>query len=255
VLRCAKARSSTETPVPAIFCWTKMGAEAGQSLDDILRRKDLERQCGRGFFAWGIGNSVGPAIQYAKTQAVVDELFALFTPMKSAPKRIDSAPSQILMWTSYYTSQDRTSVLPAHMLITSRGSAGPGGEKRTHYALFCQSDDSLLHQTGLGAIDQHAVCNLVSSNPVGASQVTSVVRHDDRLAVNPAYTVRFKARLTQSGFVRLADPIVLTGQLLELYTNVCAASSPGEWHDRISRLKNLATSSSGQAKIQTPFAF
>jgi hypothetical protein len=232
-----------------------MGAEAGQSLDDILRRKDLERQCGRGVFAWGIGNSVGPAIHYARTQSAIEELFALFTPMKSAPKLVDSAPSQIVMWTSYFTSHDSTSVLPAHMLVTSRGSAGSGGEKRTHYALFCQSEESLLDQRDLGAIDQHAVCNLVSSNPVGASQVTSVVRHNERLANDPTYPVRFKARLTQSGFVRLADPVVLSGQLLDLYRRVCVASTPDEWCERLARLKNAASVNRARTMIQPEFAF
>jgi 4-aminobutyrate aminotransferase-like enzyme len=45
--------------VPDIFCWTKMGTEAGQTLGTILRRKELERQAGSGIFAWGIGNSLG----------------------------------------------------------------------------------------------------------------------------------------------------------------------------------------------------
>jgi hypothetical protein len=249
------SRVDAATQVPSVFCWTKMGSEAGQSLDDILRRKDLERQCGRGVFAWGIGNSVGPAIHYARTQTAIDELFALFTPMKSAPKLIDSAPSQIVMWTSYFTSHDGTAELPAHMLVTSRGSAGSGSEKRTHYALFCQSDESLLDQRNLGAIDQHAVCNLVSSNPVGASQVTSVVRHNERLAMEPTYPVRFKARLTKSGFVRLTDPVVLSGQLLDLYRRVCVASTPDEWRERLARLKSAAGSSFARASVQPEFAF
>jgi hypothetical protein len=232
-----------------------MGAEAGQSLDDILRRKDLERQCGRGVFAWGIGNSVGPAIQYVKTQTAIDELFALFTPMKSAPKLIDSAPSHVVMWMGYYTSHAGTSALPAHMLITSRGSAGSGAEKRTHYALFCQSEESLLDQGDLGAIDQHAVCNLMSSNPVGASQVTSVVRHNEQLAMDPTYPVRFKARLTQSGFVRLTDPVALSGQLLELYRRVCVASTPDEWRERLARLKSAASLDSARTAVQPELIF
>lgn len=231
---------SAATLVPPVFCWSKMGAEAGQSLDDILRRKDLERQCGSGVFAWGIGNPIGHAIHYARAQTPVDELFALFTPMKSPPKRIDIAPSQIVVWTSYFTSRDSTAVLPAHMLITSRGSAGSGGEKRAHYALFCQSDASLLDQKDLGAIDPRAVCNFVSSNPVGSSQVTSVVRHDVRLATEPTYPVRFRARLTQEGFVRLTDPIALVGGLLDLYRSACSASTPDEWNEQVARLRNAA---------------
>jgi hypothetical protein len=229
-----------EASVPPIFCWTKMGSEAGQGLSDIVRRKDLERQCGRGLFAWGIGNSVGPAIEYARAAERMPELFALFTPMKSRPKAIDASPAQIVMWMSYYAGADHIATLPSHMLITSRGQAGSGTEKRVHYALFCRSDDSLLDQRDHGAIDQRAVSNLVSSNPVGASQVTSVVRHDQSLASKATYPVLFKAKLAEAGFVRLANPVRLEGDLFALYADVCSATSRSEWAHRISDLKAAA---------------
>ena len=124
--------------IPPVFCWTKMGAEAGQGLADILRRKDLERACGNGVFAWGIGNSIGPAIEHARSAAQIQRLEALFSPMKSAPKTIDAAPSKILVWTGYYTREGTTAELPRHMLITSRGSESTDG-KKNHYALICRS--------------------------------------------------------------------------------------------------------------------
>lgn len=226
--------------MPPIFCWTKMGSEAGQGLRDIVRRKDLERQCGRGLFSWGIGNSVGPAIEYARAAERLPELYALFTPMKSRPKAIDAMPAQIVMWMSYYTGADHITSLPSHMLITSRGHAGSGAEKRTHYALFCRSDESLLEQRDHGAIDQRAVCNLVSSSPVGSSQVTSVVRHNQALAFEATYPVLFKARLAEAGFVRLANPVRLEGRMLDLYSAVCDSRSLSEWTQRINELKGAA---------------
>ena len=31
------------TNLPDVFCWTKMGTEAGQSLENIIARKEAER--------------------------------------------------------------------------------------------------------------------------------------------------------------------------------------------------------------------
>ena len=215
-----------------------MGSEAGQSLADIIRRKDLERQCGDGIFAWGIGNSVGPSIKYAKIAEQIAELDALFTPMKAAPKFIDTTPSSVVMWLGYHTDDGEVASLPRHMLVTSRGHYGAGTDKRSHYALICRSQHSLASQGEQGAFDHHAVRNLVTSNPVGASQVTSVVRYDENHSQEGSYPVLFRARLTGEAFVRLAVPVLLTGQLEKLYRCVCASSSHEEWRDRIEALKD-----------------
>lgn len=223
--------------IPPVFCWTKMGSEAGQSLSDIIRRKDLERECGEGVFAWGIGNSVGPAIKHAILSKQVPVLEALFTPMKAAPKVIDTAPSSIVMWLGYIADSGETTPLPDHMLITSRGHSGAGERKRGHYALICSSTDSLALQHTRDAIDHHAVCNLVSSNPVGASQVTSVVRYRSSESCEASYPVLFRAKLTGQAFVRLAVPVTLTRELFEIYQDVCISQDPKEWHARVSGLR------------------
>jgi hypothetical protein len=46
----------TTGDIPDRFVWTKIQADAGQSVDRILRRKELERQLG-GTFWWGIGQA------------------------------------------------------------------------------------------------------------------------------------------------------------------------------------------------------
>lgn len=219
-----------------------MGSEAGQPLSDIIRRKDLERACGDGVFAWGIGNSVGPAIKYAKCAERVSELEALFTPMKAVPKAIDATPSSIVMWLGYISGADEVEPLPAHMLVTSRGQSGSGEEKRGHYALICRSPNPLAAQRIQGAIDHRAVRNLVSSNPVGASQVTSVVRYRSADSHDATYPVLFRAKLTDQAFVRLAVPVALTHELLDLYRAVCAARKPQEWQSGIKALKAAAHS-------------
>lgn len=217
-----------------------MGSEAGQPLADIIRRKDLERECGAGVFAWGIGNSIGPGIKHAKVAEQVSVLEALFTPMKAAPKAIDVTPSSIVMWLGYLNAAGVVEPLPEHMLITSRGQSSGGEEKRAHYALICRASESLAGQHVQQAIDQRAVRNLVSSNPVGASQVTSVVRYCAQESRDASYPVLFRAELAGPASVRLAVPVTLQGNLLDLYRALCASSSPREWRAGIQALKAAA---------------
>lgn len=249
------ANGATGLPagIPPIFCWTKMGVEAGQGLADIIRRKDLERECGEGVFGWGIGNSVGPAIKHAKFAERLPVLEALFTPMKAAPKAIDSAPASVVMWLDYLNESDGVGPLPEHMLITSRGQSGSGEEKRGHYALICRSADPLAAQSVRQAIDHRAVRNLVSSNPVGASQVTSVVRYRATDSGEATYPVLFRAELTGRAFVRLVSPVALTDELFEMYRAVCTSRTPDEWKAGIKTLKAAAAARSPPAQQQSLF--
>jgi hypothetical protein len=45
------------TPIPNAFVWTKIQADAGESVRQILYRKEQERLAGDGSFWWGIGES------------------------------------------------------------------------------------------------------------------------------------------------------------------------------------------------------
>lgn len=226
--------------IPEIFCWTKMGAEAGQPLETILQRKELERRAGCGTFAWGIGNSLGTAANVARRVSPSGEVDVLFTPMKSAPKAIDAAPSQIMVWLGYYAGDNRVRGLPSHMLITSRG----GADKRSHYALLCHSDSTIMDGGNGGTFDISEVQNLVSGNPIGASQVTSIVQHRGGATSHQAkpYQVAFRAKLHGEGFVRLASPVPLDDAMLALYKQVCRSVSVNEWRKGVQELRAIALS-------------
>ncbi len=47
-----------------IVCWTRMQAESGQDLLNIVRRKEIERRANGGIFFWGVGNA--PTEQQAR---------------------------------------------------------------------------------------------------------------------------------------------------------------------------------------------
>lgn len=224
-------------PIPPVFIWTKVGAEAGQPMDQILRRKELERQAGHGMFCWGIGNALGVAPRRAREQSEDGSVEVLFTKMKSLPKIVDHSPTSVLMWLAYEDTSGVTKPLPHHVLTTSRGDGPSGKQKTHHYALMCHAV-SPIAEKDLASFDSAQVANLVSSNPVGASQVTSVVRYHERRAASTPYAVLFRAFLHGDGVVRLKTPVILAGASLELYHAVCEAPSESAW---IARLRTLRT--------------
>lgn len=250
--RVGSIEASAFDAIPGIFCWTKMGTEAGQPLAAILRRKELERCAGGGIFAWGIGNSLGEAPTRARQMSPSGDVEVLFTPMKSAPKAADVSPAQLLLWIHYQNRSGSQAALPEHMLVTSRG----GVDKRTHYALLCQSDDPIEERHDAGAFDSAGVRNLVSMNPVGASQVTSVVRYSgSRASTGNAYRIAFKARLYAEGFVKLIDPIPLDAELKALYEKVCAARTKDAWFAGVRSLKSAALELRRNQELQKELTF
>ena len=73
-----------DTCLPTIFCWTRFGAEAGETIETILERKERERQANRGVYFWGIGNSVAPGIAELVRRTTSPEV--LFSSIKSRPR-------------------------------------------------------------------------------------------------------------------------------------------------------------------------
>lgn len=226
--------------IPQVFCWTKMGAEAGQDLRSILRRKELERQSGDGTFSWGIGTAVGSALD--KARSCSGEVQALFTPMKSSAKRCDISPRDVVLWLSYYSANREVVPLPKHMLVTSRQRAPSGAEKRFHYALLCRRKDSLESSPEGSSIDSRLARNFSSELPVGASQVTAIVKYAPRhhAPMGGVYHVQFRATLVDEGVVKLAMPVRIVGDLARLYERLIGVSDERGWTSRVSELKQMA---------------
>ncbi len=127
----------TPKQLPHVFCWTKMGTEAGEDLSHIILRKEWERRLGDGRFLWGIGQSLGANADAAAAGG--KPLAAVFSPMPSKPKDIDVAPADVVLWNSWVDSAGETRPLPRHAFVTSRATLPSGRRKESHYALVCRS--------------------------------------------------------------------------------------------------------------------
>lgn len=186
--------------LPDVFCWTRFGTEAGQSIEGIIERKERERRANRGVFYWGIGNSIGPAVAELIARNARPEV--LFSPILGAPRKVDASPLRVVAWTVAETPAGGLFDLPGTIRVTSHG------ERRAHYALVCASDDP-LSLAELGRLQFHSLRNLLSGNPVGASQVTAVVRDLGGSGIAGQYLVAMRAWLVPPYFLRLREPVAI----------------------------------------------
>ena len=177
--------------MPSRFCWTKFGAEAGEAAQEILDRKEHERAANRGLFLWGIGNSVAPSL--LALLASTPQPQVLFTPMLSAAAAKDRSPRRVGRWTTAVGLDGDPFDMPAASTVTSRLS--DAGASQRHYALVCRSDTPLHAAASQCWFDDQHLRNLLSGAPVGASQVTSVVRSVPSRRHRRRYQVAFSAHL------------------------------------------------------------
>lgn len=194
--------------LPECFCWTRFGTEAGQSVDQILARKDQERIANGGLFFWGIGNAVGPSITELLRHCPKPEV--IFSPIKTGAREPDVRPASVVAWTAAESLDGTSYALPPSALVTSRFE--PESPKIQHYALVCSSETCLTSVGGpSGVIGFSNLVNLRTGRPVGASQVTAVVRRVEGTgAPIRSYPVALRTKLAAPFFLRLRNPVLIS---------------------------------------------
>lgn len=194
----------TSGALPRNFCWTKFGTEAGQTAEQIVRRKEEERRLNNGVFLWGIGNSLADSMRELVRRTATPDI--LFSPIKSTPRTCDSGPQQLVAWRDAVSMFGEEFHLPPSSLVTSRQD--PDRLKTSHYALVCHSDSPLQLVTDGPFLDFAYLRNLSTGNRLGASQVTAIVEQGDSVVgVHRRYPVALRARLIAPFFVRLHNPV------------------------------------------------
>lgn len=195
-----------QAPLPKRFCWTKFGAESGESFEEILARKEQERHTNLGIFLWGIGNSVAPGLRVLIQSEGCPRV--VFSPMRSPAKMIDISPSAVVEWVRAIGLGGQEWNIPSGSTVTSRAYSSTAGAKKKHYALVCHSDKPLGQDTRQLELDFGNLRNLNSGGPLGFSQVTSVVQTLEKPpATGPRYPVGFIAELVYPYFLELSEPV------------------------------------------------
>ncbi|XXX76348.1 hypothetical protein WMF30_52740 [Sorangium sp. So ce134] len=243
------ARSAI-APLSEVICWTRIQAEAGEQLDTIIARKELERQAEDGLFFWGVGNAPAKAASLlAKSMQRVDVIFSI---MKSKPKAFDAYPSDLYIWRRFVDLNGTVRPLPASVLITSRGDVR-GGAKRRHYALMCHSENPLV-LGDYGAFFPSAYRNVGGTGaPIGASQVTALLKRDTSDGTTPEYHINMRAKLTGSYWVKLADPAAISGakrMLWERHLSSVGRLDLESWRTIVNELREGETAVSAPMRYQ-----
>lgn len=220
-----------------MICWSRMQTEAGQELQSIIWRKELERSAGNGVFCWGVGNAPSRSIpDLARSGADIDVVFSV---MKSRPKAADITPSRLRIWRSYFDHSGNERPLPPATLITSRADTALR-TKSAHYALMCRSDEPLV-LGDFGPFDPSAYRNASETGGVvGASQVTALLRRVSNEARAAAYTVNLRAKLGYGYWVRLGDALDLSPDrrsTLERIMSNLRSVSIREWGRIVTQLR------------------
>ncbi len=190
--------------IPECFCWTRFGTEAGQTIEQIFTRKEMERKANDGLFFWGIGNALRPSMLELIQQTESPEV--IFSPVRGAPRPQDSKPDAVVSWTKADGLFGDNYDLPKGSLITSRLDIE--NPRSQHYALVCHSESPIGLSMADESIEYGQLRNLVSGRKVGASQVTSVVRVDHAVDVDlpKSYKVSFRAKLVFPYLIALHSP-------------------------------------------------
>jgi hypothetical protein len=222
-----------------------MQAEAGQALDAIIARKELERSAGEGLFFWGVGNA--PAVATKVLATAKHPVDVVFSVMKTRPKAVDVDPPRILLWRKYVDANMRERPLPSHVLVTSRDSSEPG-RKKHHFALMCYSTRPLRLKKGI-PFDPSAFRNVGGTQaPVGASQVTALLRKTGEFSDSPDYEANLTASLVESYWVRLTDPILVSKEHISKLSHL-AMHQPNNWLEALHQLRTQS-SADGVAQSQ-----
>jgi hypothetical protein len=194
-----------QAPLPESFCWSRFGTEAGETVDRILERKEVERSRNKGVFLWGIGSAIGPSVKELLRIQTAPEV--VFSPISSRPRLVDVSPAETVAWMAARDLEGRSVSLPPWSKVTSRAPTGPRPPR--HYALVCHSEVNLRLDPSPSFLRMGELQNLRTNNKVGASQVTAVVRYAvSRKAEGPAYAIALRVRLVAPFFVVLADPLL-----------------------------------------------
>lgn len=194
--------------LPASFCWTRFGPEAGEPFEEILQRKELERRSGDGVFYWGIGSAIGPSLKSLLALPGPPEV--LFSPIASSPRHVDTNPEAVVRWTEGLGLDGARIQIPDHVRVTSRWD--PKRTSTGRYALVCRSDHP-LELSDHGELHFSNLRNLSSGSPLGASQVTAVVRQvmSAGTIAERLYRVALRAVLVWPYLVRLISPSFVDG--------------------------------------------
>jgi hypothetical protein len=193
-----------QAAVTTRFVWSLMGPDAGQTLNEIIIRKEAERRIG-GEFWWGGGTPLGASVESEAISngGTLPALFSALGNQKQAPNQ------NTYVWNGYHNIDKRRSgSIPKHVLVLG-GTFDPRRQRiRPYYALVCRCDTALALGDH-GPFDPAQCRTLANGIPPGVSQRAALLTGQLKHPHGPR-RIAFYAHLVAPWFVRLTRPRLLT---------------------------------------------
>jgi len=181
---------------PEIFCWSKVGPEAGFTLEQIIRWKELQRSLSDGIFFWGIGGVPSREKQEAFIRAVARPKI-LFSEQIGEARPLFKNPNAVFLWTHYEKQAGREIALPPFSAVMSKA----GGPK--HYAIVCQANAPISVDITLG-FDIGTYGNFLGRPNIAFQQTCPIVQLNKAGHPKCRYDRGFWADLVTPYFVTLS---------------------------------------------------
>ena len=182
---------------PKIFCWSKIGPEAGLTLDQIIRWKEFQRSLSGGVFVWGVGGIPGREKQNAFLKSVRKPR-VLFSEQLGKARPDYENPSSTTLWTHFVDDAGIEVELPRYAAVTSKG----GVDK--HHAIMCYAQDPIVIQEDIG-FDIGLFGNFQGSSNIAFQQPAPIVEVNKLGKPKLLYPRGFWADLARQPFVTLSQ--------------------------------------------------
>jgi hypothetical protein len=216
----------------AAVCLTKFGSESGETAEEIVARKDLERRAGVGThkneFWWGVGEKgTAQAIQTLISQHGGN--IVLFSAIKDQKTQNKGSAAGALVWRKYrMLGGEILQDIPKHVLITSAAVTKGVTTPTKHFALVCNSSVALKmggrtyrfsnsHYKTLGkdgklgksARGQRTTAALVrlTNSPISGAECDSLIDFSADLCTPYCVELFDPVRISRSVFVKLNQQI------------------------------------------------
>lgn len=222
-------------------CLTKFGPESGETANEIIFRKDLERRSGTAAnmneFWWGIGEK-GTAQSINLLVAQYGANVALFCAIKKQDPPKKHATSDVLVWRKYRAlGSTLLHDVPPHVLISSAAMTKGGDSRTIHFALVCKSPNQLKIGGNICRLANHHYKNLSKGGSLGRASrgqrtTTALVKWTSG-AISEAECdclVDFSAQLCAPHCVELHNPKkVPIFWIVNLNQQIAQGLLPSQW--------------------------
>jgi len=99
-------------------------------------------------------------------------------------------------------------------------------------------------------VDPTSICNFATNKPLGASQVTAIVRSicEPKNSIGKTYSVSFFAELIQPFFVRLSSPRVLSTAEKAMLARATESGVEHTWRDVVAAIRKRGEKTRSRAQ-------